>query len=455
MQYPDRTTHPEYLDQLNDLLRIPSVSTDPQFAPDMRQAADWLVNEFTRIGLAAERIDTEGHPLVYAEWMRAGSAAPTVLVYGHYDVQPAVREDGWASDPFEPVEVDGLLFARGATDDKGQLFTHVKAVDYLLATTGSLPVNVKFLLEGEEESGGRSLEAFVLSGDPRLEADVCVISDTSMAHPDQPVIVNGLRGVLAIEVIAHGPATDLHSGMYGGSVLNPVQALATILASLHDSQGVIQVPGYYDDVVSLTQAERDALNDPLWTHAEWSEETGASVPWGDPAYTLRERVTVRPTIEISGFGGGYFGDGFKSIVPHKAVAKLVCRLVPDQEPMTAFAAISDYLAALAGDRLELSVRYDSGAPPVIVPVDNPYMRAAERAYQQGWGAAPSFAREGGSIPVVTLFQKTRHLPVIMMGFGLHSDGLHGPNEHFSIDLFYRGIGTAIAYLHEVAGLARD
>ena len=443
-------THAErFRQQLHDLLRIPSVSTDPAFASEVRRAAVWLTDHLAEMGLKTELIETERHPLVYAEWLEAGADAPTLLIYGHYDVQPAVMADGWATEPFEPVEKDGKLYARGATDDKGQFFTHVKAVDALLQAEGTLPVNVKFILEGEEESGSGSISRFLNEHPERLQADVCVISDTSMSHIDQPEIVSGLRGGIALELHVTGPRQDLHSGMYGGTVHNPAQALAEILIKLHHADHSVAVPGFYDDVLLLNDDERAEIARLPWTEVDWQGETGAPAPWGEAEYNLRERIGARPTLEICGIASGYAGDGFKSIIPGKAIAKISCRLVANQEPVQVFEAVRDYIADITPPTVQSEVIYMRGAPAAQVDITHPAMQAAVTAYEQGWGAHPVFVREGGSIPIVAGFQAKLNLPVLLMGFGLSTDNLHGPNEHLTIEMFHRGVATSIAFLRAV------
>jgi len=442
-----------YLKQLRDLLRIPSISTDPVYSTDVRRCANWLVEDLKRIGLKAELIQTQRHPLVYAEWLEAGDDKPTVLIYGHYDVQPAVQADGWNSHPFEPVERDGFLYARGASDDKGQMYTHVKAVESILQTEGKLPVNVKFLLEGEEESGSDSISAYVPAHADKLKADACVISDGGMSAIDSPVIVTSLRGIVALEIIVTGPKRDLHSGMFGGTVHNPLQALAEILAQLHDADGKVSVPGFYDDVYDLTDAERAQVNSQQWTEAQWQEETGAPQSYGEPGYSLLERIGTRPTLEINGLYGGYTDDGTKTVLPSKATAKITCRLVAHQDPQKILDCIADYVTAITPPTVTSEVVPQHRGEPAMVDTNDPAIQAAVRAYEEAWGATPHFRREGGSIPIVSSFQKHLKLPVILMGFGLNSDGLHGPNERFSVELFHRGIDTSIQFLYECAALS--
>jgi acetylornithine deacetylase/succinyl-diaminopimelate desuccinylase-like protein len=443
--------HSEQFNQeLFDLLRIPSNSTDPAFAEHCKQAAEWTANNLRQIGCTAEVIPTKRHPLVYAEWMGAGDNAKTVLIYGHYDVQPAVLSDGWDTEPFEPTVKDGLVYARGATDDKGQFFTHLKAVESILKTEGKLPVNVKFIIEGEEESGGENLAHFVEEHGERLRADCCVISDTSMATIDVPVIVYGVRGVSGMEVVVKGPASDLHSGMYGGSVHNPSQALIEILNALHHPDGSVNVEGFYDDVLPLSAVERDAMAKTGWDLPEWKHETDAPQPWGESQYTVGERIGARPTLEIVGIGGGYAGAGIKAVIPAQAVGKILCRLVANQDPIKVYELVKAQIEKLTPATVKVEMKYIAGGFPATLDITHPTMQAAFRAYQQGWGGTPIFKREGGAIPIVADFKKKLQMPVIMMGFGLNTDGLHAPNEHFSLEMFHRGIQTSIHFLYEVA-----
>ena len=439
--------------ELHELLRIPSVSTDKDYAAECKKAAEWTANQLASIGLSAEVIPTGRHPLVYAEWMGAGPDKPTVLIYGHYDVQPASKEDGWDTEPFEPVERDGKIWGRGTTDDKGQFFAHVKAVESLLQAEGKLPVNVKFIIEGEEESGGESIAKFVHDHPDRLAADVCVISDGSMANKGIPVIVYALRGITAFEVTVYGPKQDLHSGMFGGTVHNPAQALAEIISKLHKEDGTVAVPGFYDDVRILGDNERTELEKVPYTRQAWEADTGAPEPWGESDYTIQERIGARPTLEINGMASGYWGNGVKAIVPEKAWAKISCRLVADQDPATISKLCQDYIMAIAPTTVRVEIKqFAVGTSSPQVDIDTPMMQAAIRAYEKGWGAAPVFKREGGSLPIVGDFQKVLQIPVILMGFGLNTDGLHGPNEHMHIDMFHKGIDTSIVFLNEVAAL---
>ncbi len=440
----------QFKQELIDFLKIPSVSTDASYADDVQRAATWLADHMREIGLTVEVIETDGrHPLVYAEHI-VSEDAKTVLFYGHYDVQPAVIEDGWDSDPFDPVEKDGKLYARGATDDKGQMFIHVKAVEALLRSDDALPVNVKFIIEGEEESGSQAITAFVAEQGAKLAADVCVISDTSMSDIEQPVIINALRGVLAFELTVTGPGQDLHSGMYGGSVHNPLQALAEFIAKFHNDEGAVAVPGFYDDVRPLSDADREEIAALPWDNVAWSEDTGSPVPWGEDDYSLRERIGARPTLEVNGMAGGYYGKGLKAIIPHKAWAKISCRLVADQDPQDIMEKIQRYINKIKPPTVNVEITaLGKGKEAALINTDTPAMQAAIVAYEKGWGAQPIFKREGGSIPIVSDFQNTLNLPVIMMGFGLDTDGLHGPNEHYRIEMFHKGIQTMIHFLQQM------
>lgn len=442
-----------FREQLKDLLRIPSVSTQPEFAPDVRRAADWLANDMRRIGLRhVELFSTPRHPIVYGEWLEAGTDAPTVLIYGHYDVQPATLDDGWSSDPFEPVERDDDLYARGASDDKGQLFAQLKAVESLLASETKSPVNLKLMFEGEEEVGSEHLSGFIVQQAARLAADVCVISDTAMLAPDQPSLIYSLRGLTYMEIHVHGPRQDLHSGVFGGTVHNPAQALAEIIARLHKPDGSIAVPGFYDDVKLLDDEERAELARTDWSEDKWRAATGAPQPWGEREFSLRERIGARPTLEVNGLLSGFTAAGAKTVLPASAMAKVSCRLVADQDSRRIYELVRDFVAQITPPTVTSAVHLLNNAEPGFVDIHAPAMQAAITAYEQHWGKRPVFVREGGTLPVVTDFVKVLGAPVILLGFGLDDDGAHGPDEHFSLTHFHRGIDTAITFLQEVAGM---
>lgn len=445
-----------FQEELFEMLRIPSLSGDPAHAADVRRMAEWLATHMRQLGIDNVAVmETAGHPVVYGEWMGAGADAPTVLVYGHYDVVPAAMEDGWDSPPFEPVVRDGKIYARGATDDKGQLFIHVKTLESYLKTAGRAPVNVKFLIEGEEEVSSPNLAPFIDAHRDMLAADVCLISDSSMRTIEEPAITHSLRGMTYLEIEVRGPREDLHSGFFGGAVHNPALALVEILGKLYNPDMTIAVPGFYDDVVELTDAERQMIAKTDLTEDQLREATGVPAIWGDERYTIRERVSARPTLDINGMWSGYSGPGPKTIIPASAGAKLSSRLVANQDPDTIYHHIRDYIESIAPPTVEVSVTLLTTGRPALIPFDIPEMQAASRAYERGWGHTPVFTRGGGSIPVVADFVDKLDIPVVMMGYGLDSDGLHAPNEHYSLEMFERGIETAIVYLEELAQLPRD
>lgn len=439
------------LEELIEWLRIPSVSTEVAHRADIIAAAEWLVANMRAAGIEnVELIKTDSHPLVYGDWLHAGPDKPTVLIYGHYDVQPVDPLELWDSPPFEPTIRGPDLFARGASDDKGQTFIHVKAVEALLQTEGTLPVNVKFIIEGEEEAGGAALEAFIPQNRDRLSADLALISDTGILSPAQPLITYGLRGMWSGEITVTGPSSDLHSGMFGGAVHNANQALAELLAALHDDKGGVTVPGFYDDVAELTQNERAELAKIPYREAELIASSGVPAPYGEPEYNVIERTGARPTLEINGMWGGYIGDGFKTVIPSQAHAKISCRLVPDQDPEQIGQQITDYLHSIVPKTVRLEVRKRDSSPAYVAPIDLPQIGAAASAYETVFGTEPLYTRIGGSIPVVVEFQSALQIPVVLMGFGLPDDNLHAPNEKFHLPLFYKGIETSIAFMRELA-----
>lgn len=393
---------------------------------------------------------TAGHPVVYGEWLGAGVDQPTMLVYGHYDVVPALMEDGWHTDPFEPVEKDGKIYARGATDDKGQLFIHIKALESYLKTAGPAPINVKFLLEGEEEVSSPNLVPFIKENLDLLSADLCVISDSSMRSIDEPAILHSLRGMTYVEMDVHGPTDDLHSGLWGGAAHNPALALVEILGKLYNPDNTIAVPGFYDDVVPLTTEERAMIAKTDLTEEQYKASTGVPAIWGDAHYNIRERIAARPTLDINGMWSGWTGPGPKTIIPSKASAKFSSRLVGNQDPDKIFELIKSYIESITPPTVTVDVRLLTTGKAALFPFDTPEMKAASRAYEEGWGATPIFTRGGGSIPVVAEIADLMGIPVVMMGYGLDDDGLHSPNERFSIEMFHRGIETAIVYLEELA-----
>ena len=442
-----RAHRDEHLRELNAFLSIPSVSTQAQHKPDMERAAVWLRDQLSAAGFPrAEIMPTGGHPVVFAEWMAAGEDAPTVLVYGHYDVQPPDPVDEWETPPFEPTVVGDDVFCRGASDDKGQLYIHVKAVEAFKETVGAPPVNVKCIFEGEEEIGSVHLAAFIVEHREELAADVVVISDSHILGKQLPAIVYALRGLTYLEVEVTGPDHDLHSGIYGGAVHNPINALCAMIASLQDEDGRLTIPGFYDAVRPLSPEEREELARVPFDRQAWLEEAGVPQPWGDPDYTIVERTTARPTFDVNGIWGGYIEPGAKTVLPSKAYAKISMRLVPDQKPEEIRRLVTDHLHAIAPPTVTVEVRSLHGGEGAIVRRDSLEMEAAVRAYEAGFGVEPVFMREGGSIPVVATFQKELGIDTILMGFGLPDDNLHAPNEKLHLPNFYRGIETVIHFL---------
>ena len=441
--------------ELFELLRFPSIGGDPSFTKEVRQNAEWLAAHIHAIpGLESARVmETAGHPVVYAEWLGAGEDKPTVLIYGHYDVVPAEMEDGWDTQPFEPILKDGKIYARGATDNKGQLFIHIKALESYLETNGRLPVNVKVLLEGEEEIASPNLTPFLKEHLDMLKADACVISDTSMRTVEEPSITHSLRGMTYFEVEVEGPKEDLHSGLWGGAAHNPALALVEILGKLYNSEdNTIAVPGFYDDVVPLKDAEREMIAKTDLSEEDYKAVTGVPAVWGDKNYTIRERLSARPTLDINGMWSGWTGAGPKTIIPQKAGAKISSRLVANQDPDQIFELLKNYIESVTPETVKVDVKFITKGMPAYIPFDLPEMQAASRAYEKAWGYTPVFTRSGGSIPVVADIANLLDIPVVMMGFGLDSDGLHSPNEHYSVEMFMRGIETAIVYLDELSKL---
>ena len=460
-----------FVEELKALLRIPSISTAPEHVPDVRRAAEFCAAELSRIGLNGVRLieTTEaesmvaeasgpsrivparlGHPLVYAEWLGA-PGKPTVLCYGHYDVQPAEPLDEWISPPFDPTERDGNLYARGAVDDKGQMWMHVKALESLLSTGhGTLPVNVRVLLEGEEEVGGEGIATFVRDHGDQLRADVALVSDTEMFAPDLPTLCVGLRGMIYTEIDVRGARTDLHSGMYGGAAPNPFVALAHIIAGLKDEHGHILIPGLYDAVQAPTAAELEAWRALPFDEEDYLDtEVGSRALTGEPGFSVLERTWARPTLDVHGIRGGFTGEGAKTVIPARAVAKVSLRLVPDMTPADTFRRLRDHIANLTPPGVTVEVRLIHSGDPIVVSTDNQYVRAATDAMHEVWGKQTVFVRGGGSIPIVGDFVRNLRTPTVMMGFGLPDDNLHAPNEKFHLANFHRGIASIIGFLCRV------
>ena len=383
---------------------------------------------------------------MYADWLHAGDDVATVLVYGHYDVQPVDPLDLWDSDPFEPTLRDGCLYARGISDNKAQLITHVKAIESMLVGNGRLPVNVKLCFDGEEEIGSPNIEPFVKTHQTLLAADLVLVSDGAMIRTDQPSIDYALRGVISAEIHVTGPRRDLHSGSYGGSVHNPAQAIAEIVAALHNPDGTVAIPGFYDDVNTLSSTERELLQQVPYNESQWRDETGAPKPWGERAFTFYERMTARPTCEVNGLWGGFQGEGFKTIIPAAAGAKISMRLVENQDANKIAQQFVAFVKSFAPDTVQVSVTVQAGADAAVTPYESPYIRAAMRAYEVGWGATPVLSRGGGSLPIVATFQRELGTPLVMMPFGL-DDNRHSPNEHYRLEHFDKGLDTAVYFYH--------
>ena len=432
---------PRFVDELIEFLRIPSISADPAHAGEVRRNAEHLADRAREVGLSrVELIETDGHPAVYAERL-VDDSLPTVLVYGHHDVQPVDPLDEWVSPPFEPQVRDGRLYARGAVDDKGQVYMHLKAIEAHLRTRGELPVNLRMVVEGEEEVGSAHFEQVVDALRDRLVADIAVISDTGIFARDVPSITVGLRGLAGVEVVVRGPALDLHSGLFGGAVQNPVEALARMLASLKDpATGRVLVPGFYDDVVEPTQVERDGYRSLPYDDERFRAMAGGiTATVGEQGWTVLEQRWVRPTLEINGIWGGYQGPGGKTIIPAHAGAKITCRLVPAQQPTVIAEAVAQELRRLAPPGVTVEVTAKGGGNPVVTPADHPAVRAASRAMGAVFGKDPVIIREGGSIPPVEVFQRVLGIQTVLVGVGLPDDQIHAPNEKFDLDHYAMGV----------------
>jgi acetylornithine deacetylase/succinyl-diaminopimelate desuccinylase-like protein len=441
--------HPRFLGELKDFLRIPSISTLPEHKDDCRKAALTLEAELTRIGMQnVSLIETEGHPLVYADWLHA-EGKPTVLVYGHYDVQPVDPIDEWLSPPFEPTERNGNLYARGAVDDKGQVWAQVKALESLLAGSGKLPLNVRVLFEGEEEVGGEGIASYVASKPANLKADFALVSDTELFAPGLPTLCVGLRGMIYTEIEVRSAKSDLHSGMYGGAAPNPFVSLAQIIAKLKDENGRILIPGFYDDIIPPSPEELAAWQSLPFDEEEYRiAEVGSRKLVGEPGYGVIERTWARPTLDVHGMPGGFIGAGAKTVIPAKAQAKVSMRLVPGMVPAKSFALYKSYVEKIAPDGVDVDVRLIHSGDPCLIPVDNPYIQAATRALHEVWGKDTVFIRSGGSIPIVGDFDRHLGLPSVMMGFGLPDDQIHAPNEKFNLKNFELGTQSLIRFLEE-------
>jgi len=440
----------QFESELFDLLRIHSISTLPFHAGDVCKAAEWLVKRLTRLGLQPELIKTQRHPLVYAETPYVPDA-PVVMVYGHFDVQPVDDPDNeWKSVPFEPTVLDGKVFARGSSDDKGQLLTHIFAVEAILKEMGTLPYQIKFLFEGEEEDGSKSITAFVNSHKDKLACDCLVVSDGAMFGPGQPAITYGLRGLMAFELMLTGPNRDLHSGTFGGAVYNPAIALSQMMSRMIDENGRIQVPEFYTDVVPLTERERKQFADLPFDEAGFFSKIGLQEGFGETGYTSIERRWVRPTFDINGLTSGYQGEGGKTVLPGKASAKFTFRLVPKQDPARIAANVETYLKSICPPGITMHLHYHHGANGLLVSLDSPFVEAAARALEETFGCPPFYTREGGSIPIITLMSDVLDADVLLLGWGQDDDNTHAPNEKFSLADFHNGIKASAKLLQEFA-----
>jgi acetylornithine deacetylase/succinyl-diaminopimelate desuccinylase-like protein len=440
-----------FLGELKDLLRIPSVSTAPEHKDDVRRAAEFVANDLRRMGMEnVEVISTKGHPLIYADWLHA-AGKPTVLCYAHYDVQPAEPLNEWISPPFEPTERNENIYARGAVDDKGQLWMELKAVEALMkGHGGKLPINVKFIIEGEEEVGGESIAAYVRKEKAKLKADFALVCDTELFAPNLPTLCVGLRGLVYTELEAQGAKTDLHSGMYGGAAPNPLFALIEIISKLKDAKGKILIPGFYSKVKAPTKAELAA-----WKKLPFKEEhyrkteVGSKVLTGEPGYSVLYRTWARPTLEVHGMPGGFVASGAKTVIPARASAKVSMRLVPNQDPDDILKRYTAFVKKLTPKGIDLNIKVYSKGPACVVSTDNRFIKAATEAMHDVFKKPTVFIRSGGSIPIVTDFQDVMKLPSVMMGFGLPDDNLHAPNEKFHIPNFYRGIESIIRFFEKL------
>lgn len=439
-----------FLEELFELLRIPSISADPKHKEDVRRAAEFVAESLRKAGVdKAEVCPTDGHPIVYAEKM-VEESLPTILVYGHYDVQPPDPLELWDSGPFDPVikktglHPQGAIFARGSCDDKGQFFMHIKAFE-AMQEANELPCNVKFMIEGEEEVGSSNLSTFCRENKERLTCDVILISDTSIIANDTPSITTGLRGLSYVEVTVTGPNRDLHSGVYGGAVGNPVNILARMIAQLQNEDNRITIPGFYDDVEEVSREEREAMNEAPFDLEAYCKDLSIGAVHGESGYTTLERTSIRPSLDVNGIWGGYIGEGAKTVLPAEAHAKISMRLVPRQDPDKITELFSTYFKSLAPPSVRVEVRPHHGGQPVVTPTDTPEYRAAHEAMTEAFGKEPIPQRSGGSIPIVALFEEVLGVKSVLMGFGLDSDSIHSPNEHFGVFNFYKGIETIPYY----------
>jgi acetylornithine deacetylase/succinyl-diaminopimelate desuccinylase-like protein len=438
-----------YLSELFDFLRIPSISSVPEHKHDMERCSEWLVNHLKGIGFDDTRvIPTAGHPIVFGQWLGAGEKSKTVLIYGHYDVQPVDPLDLWTTKPFEPEIRNGFIFARGSCDDKGQTFANIKSVEAYLKTSGKLPVNIKFLIEGEEEAGTSHLDEFIENNAELLKCDAVLVSDTEFFAPGVPSLCYGLRGISFVELTVTGPNRDVHSGSYGGAIENPITVLAWMISQLKDKYGRITIPGFYDDVLELTEEERNEFRKLPFSEHEYCKDLEIGGVNGEYGFTTLERCWARPALDINGIYGGYTGEGSKTIIPSKATAKISMRLVPNQHAEDITNKICDFLEKIAPPTVKIEIIRSQGGNPVLVPTNGPAVKSALSAIRQGFDREPVLMREGGSIPIVGLFKNVLNAPTVLLGYGLPSDNIHSPNENFSVSQFIGGIKTTAIFLDE-------
>ena len=442
----------QHLAELNEFLSIPSISALSEHKEDIRTAANWLADALKKLNIENVSVDeTDGLPVVYGEWLHA-EGQPTILFYGHYDVQPVDPLNLWDSEPFKPEIRDNKLYARGSSDDKGQVFMHLKMIEALFATEGTLPVNVKFIYEGEEEIGSPSLPKYTEQNKEKLAADLIVISDTGLYAPGKPAVCYGLRGLTGVQIDVRGAKGDLHSGLYGGGVQNAIHALTEILASFRDEHGTIQVEGFYDNVLALSDEERQAYKDLQFDEEALKEELHVDALFGEKGYGYLEQTWARPTLEINGVFGGFSGEGIKTVLPAEAGAKITCRLVPNQDPEEIVALLRAHIEKHKPAGVEVVISEFDKGKPFLTPFDHPAIQAAGRSYEKVYEVPTAYTRGGGSIPIVSDFNEILGLPVVLMGFGLSSENFHAPNEHFHLENFDKGLRVLGDYMHEVAQL---
>jgi acetylornithine deacetylase/succinyl-diaminopimelate desuccinylase-like protein len=440
-----------YFAELKELLAIPSISTNAENAQDLQRCAQWIADHMRTVGLQnVQLFPTAGHPIAYGEWLGA-PGQPTVLIYGHYDVQPVEPLELWTSPPFEGTVRDNRLYARGAADDKGQVYIHLKGIEAFFRIKGTLPVNIKLLIEGEEEIGSTNLDAFVKDHRDLLAADLVLISDSSMFGEDIPSICYGLRGLTYMQVEVVGPNKDLHSGSFGGAVHNPIQALTEIIARLHDKNGRVTIPGFYDDVRPLTRKEREEFKKLPWSDRKYAAELGVKQLYGEKGFTTLERLWARPTLECNGIWGGFIGEGAKTVLPSKASAKISMRLVPDQSSAKVAKLFERYIKKIVPKTVKVTTKFIHGGEPAITPIDSPGVTAAVAALKKGFGKNPLYQREGGSIPIVVQFKELLGIDTVLLGFGQPDENAHAPDEFINLDHFYGGIQTAVHFFNELPG----